>query len=132
MMTDPISDMLTRIRNAQRARHAQVKIPSSKLKLAVAQVMQAQGYVADVAVDDEDATKPVLRLGLRYRADGTEMIDGLERVSRPSRRVYVSAEEVPKVRNGLGIAIISTSQGVMTDHDARASHVGGEVLCEVW
>ena len=131
MLTDPIADMLTRIRNAQRARHAEVQIPSSKLKLAVAQVMQSQGYVADVQ-PDQDEGKPVLRLGLRYRDDGREMIDGLQRVSRPSRRVYVGAEEVPKVRNGLGIAILSTSKGVMTDQDARVNRVGGEVLCEVW
>ena len=131
MMTDPIADMLTRIRNAQSARHAEVRIPSSKLKLAVARVLESQGYVAHVEAA-EDGGKPVLSLGLRYRDDGREMIDGLQRVSRPSRRVYVGAEEVPKVRNGLGIAILSTSHGVMTDHDARAKHVGGEVLCEVW
>ncbi len=131
MMTDPISDMLTRIRNAQRARHAEVRLPASKLKLAVAQVLQAQGYVTDVGLD-ETADKPTLRMGMRYRDDGREMIDGLSRISRPSRRVYVAAEEVPKVRNGLGIAILSTSQGVMTDQDAREKNVGGEVLCEVW
>ncbi len=131
MMTDPIADMLTRIRNGQRARHAEARIPSSKLKLAVAQVMAAQGYVSDVRVE-EDGSKTNLHVGLRYRNDGTEMIDGLRRVSKPSRRVYVAAEQIPKVRNGIGIAILSTSSGVMTDHDARAQHVGGEILCEVW
>lgn len=131
MMTDPIADMLTRIRNGQRARHAEARIPCSKLKVAVARVMEAQGYVSDVRVEDE-GVKATLTVGLRYRDDGREMIDGLRRVSKPSRRVYVDAEEIPKVRNGLGIAILSTSSGVMTDHDARANHVGGEILCEVW
>jgi len=131
MMTDPIADMLTRIRNGQRARHAEARLPASKLKLAVARVLEASGYVEGVELD-EDAGKPTLRVGLRYRDDGREMIDGLKRVSRPSRRVYVGAEEVPKVRNGIGIAVLSTSKGVMTDHDARAQKLGGEVLCEVW
>jgi small subunit ribosomal protein S8 len=131
MMTDPIADMLTRIRNGQRARHAEARIPSSKLKLAVAKVLEASGYLDGVEVSADDG-KPTLRVGLRYRADGREMIDGLQRVSRPSRRVYVGAEDVPKVRNGIGIAVLSTSKGVMTDHDARAQKLGGEVLCEVW
>jgi len=131
MTTDPIADMLTRIRNGQRARHAEAIIPSSKLKLAVAKVMQAHGYVSDVEVEEE-GPKRFLRLGLRYRRDGREMIDGLRRVSKPSRRLYVDADSLPKVRNGLGIAILSTSQGVMTDSDARERNVGGEVLCEVW
>lgn len=131
MMTDPIADMLTRIRNGQRARHAEARIPSSKLKVAVARVLESAGYVEGVEVSDDDG-KPVLRVGLRYRDDGREMIDGLQRVSRPSRRVYVGADDVPKVRNGIGIAIVSTSRGVMSDHDARAQKLGGEVLCEVW
>jgi len=131
MMTDPISDMLARIRNGQRARHAETRIPASSLKLAVARVLEAQGYVEDVGVETEGG-KSQLRVGLRYRDDGREMIDGLRRVSRPSRRVYVGADGVPKVRNGLGIAILSTSRGVMSDQDARAQHLGGEVLCEVW
>jgi small subunit ribosomal protein S8 len=131
MMTDPIADLLTRIRNAQRARHAQASMPSSQLKLAVARVMQAQGYVEGVQVEAEDG-KPVLRVGLRYRDDGREMIDGLRRVSRPSRRVYVGVDEIPQVRNGLGIAILSTSRGVMSDQDARSQKLGGELLCEVW
>jgi small subunit ribosomal protein S8 len=131
MMTDPIADLLTRIRNAQRARHAEAAMPSSQLKLAVARVMAAQGYVEGVQVEAEDG-KPVLRVGLRYRDDGREMIDGLRRVSRPSRRVYVGVDQIPQVRNGLGIAILSTSRGVMSDHDARAQKLGGELLCEVW
>jgi small subunit ribosomal protein S8 len=131
MMTDPIADMLTRIRNGQRARHAEARIPSSKLKVAVARVLEASGYVEGVTVDADEG-KPTLRVGLRYRDDGREMIDGVQRVSRPSRRVYVGADEVPKVRNGIGMAIISTSKGLMTDEDARAQKLGGEVLCEVW
>jgi small subunit ribosomal protein S8 len=131
MMTDPIADMLTRIRNGQRARHAEARIPSSKLKHAVAKVLEASGYVQGVSIGSEEG-KLTLRVGLRYRDDGREMIDGVQRVSRPSRRVYVGADDVPKVRNGIGIAILSTSKGVMTDHDARAQKLGGEVLCEVW
>jgi small subunit ribosomal protein S8 len=131
MMTDPIADLLTRIRNGQRARHAQASMPSSQLKLAVARVMESQGYVEGVQVEAEDG-KPVLRVGLRYRDDGREMIDGLRRISRPSRRVYVGADQIPQVRNGLGIGILSTSRGVMSDQDARAQKLGGELLCEVW
>ncbi len=131
MMTDPIADMITRIRNGQRARHAETRIPASKLKLAVAKVLEAEGYVSDVRPDDE-GPHPAIVVGLRYRQDGREMIDGLQRVSRPGRRVYVSAEEVPKVRNGLGLAILSTSRGVMSDREAREQNVGGEWLCEVW
>jgi len=131
MMTDPIADMLTRIRNGQRARHAEARFPSSKLKVAIARVLETSGYVEGVEVGDDDG-KPILRVGLRYRDDGREMIDGLQRVSKPSRRVYVGAEEVPKVRNGIGIAVLSTSKGVMTDQDARAQKLGGEVICEVW
>jgi small subunit ribosomal protein S8 len=131
MMTDPIADLLTRIRNGQRARHAEATMPSSQLKLAVARVMETQGYVEGVQVEAEDG-KPVLRVGLRYRDDGREMIDGLRRISRPSRRVYVGADQIPEVRNGLGIAILSTSRGVMSDQDARAQKLGGELLCEVW
>ncbi|MBW2314729.1 MAG: 30S ribosomal protein S8 [Deltaproteobacteria bacterium] len=131
MMTDPIADMLTRIRNGQRARHAEARIPSSKLKVAVARVLEASGYIRGIEVEAGEG-KPTLTVGLRYRDDGREMIDGVQRVSRPSRRVYVGAEEIPKVRNGIGMAIISTSKGLMTDEDARAQKLGGEVLCEVW
>lgn len=131
MMTDPIADMLTRLRNAQRSRHREVRLPSSKLKVAVARVLESKGYVEDVRVDEE-AGRPTLCVGMRYRRNGSHIIDGLRRVSKPGRRVYVSADEVPKVRNGLGIAVLSTSRGVMADEDARAQHVGGEWLCEVW
>lgn len=131
MMTDPIADMITRIRNAQRARHLRTSLPASQLKLAVAKVLEAEGYVEDVRVDDEEGMK-VLSLALRYRRDGSEMVDGIRRVSKPGRRVYVGSKEVPKVRNGLGVGVLSTSKGLMTDRDARAQNVGGELLLEVW
>jgi small subunit ribosomal protein S8 len=131
MMTDPIADMLTRIRNAQSARHAEALIPSSKLKYSVARVLEASGYIEGVALASADG-RMTLRVGLRYRHDGREMIDGLKRISRPGRRVYLGAEEIPKVRNGIGIGVLSTSKGVMTDHDARSQNLGGELLCEVW
>jgi len=131
MMTDPIADMLTRLRNAQASRHREARMPASKLKESVARVLEARGYVEDVRVDEE-AGRRTLQVGLRYRSDGTRLIDGLRRVSKPGRRVYVSAEDVPKVRNGLGIAVLSTSRGVMADEEARAQHVGGEWICEVW
>ena len=131
MMTDPIADMLTRIRNAGQARHVQTKCPSSKLKAAIAKVLSAEGFVGDVAFDNE-GHHPELVIGIRYRDSGAVMIDGIRRVSKPGRRVYVGAESIPKVRNGMGIAVLSTSKGVMCDRDARAAKVGGEVLCEVW
>jgi small subunit ribosomal protein S8 len=132
MMTDPIADMLTRLRNAQASRHREASMPASRVKEAVARVLEARGYLADVRVEDGQGGRRTLHVGLRYRPDGTRLIDGLRRVSKPGRRVYVSAAEVPKVRNGLGIAVLSTSRGVMADEDARAQHVGGEWLCEVW
>jgi len=131
MMTDPIGDMLTRIRNAGRVQHAQTRCPASKLKLAVAQVMATEGFITGVETAGETA-KPDLVLDLRYGDDGKTLIDGIRRVSKPGRRVYVNAGDVPKVRNGLGIAILSTSKGVICDRDAREQNVGGEVLCEVW
>lgn len=131
MMTDPLSDLLTRIRNAQMARHEETRCPSSRLKRGVADVLVRAGFLTDARVEAE-AGHPVLRLALRYQDDGTPLIDGLRRVSKPGRRVYVSAKEIPKVRNGLGIAVLSTSRGVMSDRDAREVGVGGEFLCEVW
>ena len=131
MMTDPVSDMLARIRNAQQARHAEMACPSSKLKLAVARVMSECGYLGEVRVEAREG-KPTLVAGLRYDADGDPLIDGLRRISRPGRRVYVGAGEVPSVRNGLGTAVLSTSKGVVSDKVARTESVGGEVLCEVW
>lgn len=133
MMTDPISDMLTRIRNASLARHDRVSMPLSKIKRAVAELLKSEGYVADVVVTEaEEAVSSTLTIVLKYGRDRKCVIDGLRRVSRPGRRVYVRHDHIPHVFNGLGIGILSTSQGVMTDKDARRQRVGGELLCEVW
>ncbi|WP_300456126.1 30S ribosomal protein S8 [Accumulibacter sp.] len=128
-MSDPISDMLTRIRNAQMANKAFVAMPSSKVKIAIAQVLRDEGYVEDFAVT-ENGGKPLLRIGLKYYA-GRPVIERIDRVSRPGLRIYRGADDIPQVMNGLGVAIVSTPKGVMTDRKARASHVGGEVLCIV-
>ena len=131
MMNDPIGDMLARIRNGAMARHNAVSLPHSKLKLAVARVLADGGFLGGVR-EDESEGFPVLVLDLRYGDDGRGLIDGLRRVSKPSRRVYVGKDEIPRVRNGLGIAVLSTSKGVLSDRAAREAEVGGEVLCEVW
>ena len=131
MMTDPIADMLTRIRNAGTARRHETCCPSSKQKLAIARVLERAGFIASVRVEAR-AGHPELVLGLRYDDTGLPLIDGIRRVSKPGRRVYVNKDEVPKVRNGLGLAVISTSRGILSDRDAREQSVGGEVICEVW
>ena len=128
-MSDPISDMLTRIRNAQMVGHVETSMPCSKLKVSIAQVLKDEGYVEDFAVR-EDGPKKVLRIGLKYYA-GQPVIERLERVSKPGLRVYKGRDDIPKVMNGLGVAIVSTSRGVMTDRKARATGVGGEVICIV-
>jgi small subunit ribosomal protein S8 len=128
-MSDPIADMLTRIRNAQRVEKAEVAMPSSKLKAAIAQVLTDEGYIDGFRVDANDG-KPQLRIGLKYYA-GRPVIERLERVSRPGLRIYRGRDEIPQVMNGLGVAIVSTSRGVMTDRRARTQGVGGEVLCYV-
>ena len=128
-MSDPISDMLTRIRNAQMAEKAIVAMPSSKLKVAIAKVLKDEGYVEDFAVRENDG-KPSLEIGLKYYA-GRPVIERIERVSKPGLRVYKGSEDIPRVMNGLGVAIVSTPRGVMTDRKARANGVGGEVLCYV-
>lgn len=128
-MSDPIADMLTRIRNAQMVEKASVAMPSSKVKVAIAQVLKDEGYIEDFAVRGE-AGKPELELQLKYYA-GRPVIERIERVSTPGLRIYKGAQELPRVMNGLGVAIVSTSRGVMTDRRARASGVGGEVLCVV-
>ena len=127
-MSDPISDMLTRIRNAQMTEHATVVMPSSKVKIAIAKVLKDEGYIDGFKVSEE--AKPVLEIALRYYA-GRPVIEKIERVSKPGLRIYKSKDDIPRVMNGLGIAIVSTSQGVMTDRKARATGVGGEVLCIV-
>jgi small subunit ribosomal protein S8 len=128
-MSDPIADMLTRIRNAQRSEKASVVMPASKLKAAIAQVLKDEGYVEDFAVHEADG-KPVLDISLKYYA-GRPVIERIERVSRPGLRIYKASDKLPNVMNGLGVAIVSTSKGVMTERKARASGVGGEVLCIV-
>ena len=128
-MSDPIADMLTRIRNAQAVEKAAVAMPSSKVKVAIAKVLKDEGYIEDFAVRGE-AGKPELELQLKYHA-GRPVIERIERVSKPGLRIYKGAEELPRVMNGLGVAIVSTSSGVMTDRHARAKGVGGEVLCVV-
>jgi len=128
-MTDPIADMLTRIRNAQMVERATVEMPSSKVKIAIAKVLKDEGYIDGFKLGGEEA-KPVLEIALRYHA-GRPVIERIERVSSPGLRIYRGKDEIPNVMNGLGIAIVSTSQGVMTDRKARATGVGGEVLCIV-
>ena len=128
-MTDPIADMLTRIRNAQMVEHAVVTMPSSKVKLSIAKVLKDEGYIDDFKVSGE-GVKPVLEIALKYYA-GRPVIERIERISSPGLRVYKGKDDIPRVMNGLGIAIVSTSRGVMTDRKARATGVGGEVLCIV-
>jgi len=131
MMTDPIADMLTRIRNGSMARHERVEMPHSKLKEHVATVLKAEGYVDDVRVSEGEEQKQ-LTVVLRYGRDRQSAIDGLRRVSTPGRRVYVRHDRISRVCSGMGISILSTSRGVMTDREARRQRVGGELLCEVW
>ena len=130
-ITDPIADMLTRIRNAGTAKHDTVDIPASKMKKAIAEILLTEGYIKAYQIVD-DGTQGVIRVTLKYLPGKEKAIQGLKRVSKPGLRVYAGADELPRVLKGLGIAIISTSKGVMTDKQARAQHVGGEVLAFVW
>ena len=131
-ITDPIADMLTRIRNANNAKHDTVDVPASNMKKAIAQILLDEGYIKNFQIIN-DGTQGVIRITLKYLQPGKEkVISGLRRVSKPGLRVYAGADELPRVLRGLGIAIISTSKGVMTDKAARAAHVGGEVLAFVW
>ena len=130
-ITDPVADMLTRIRNANSAKHETVDVPASNLKKAIAQILLDEGYIKSFQVV-EDGTQGVIRIALKYLPGKEKVITGLRRVSKPGLRVYAGADELPRVLKGLGIAIISTSNGVMTDKKARANHVGGEVLAFVW
>lgn len=131
MMTDPISDMLARIRNASIARHDRADMPHSNLKQHVAEVLKSEGYLDDVRVSEGEGPK-TLTIVMRYGRDRSSAIDGVRRVSAPGCRVYVRHDRIPRVRSGMGISILSTSQGVMTDRLAREKRVGGELLCEVW
>ena len=130
-ITDPVADMLTRIRNANTAKHEKVDVPASNLKKAIAQILLDEGYIKAYEIVD-DGTQGIIRITLKYLAGKEKVISGLRRVSKPGLRVYAGADELPRVLKGLGIAIISTSKGVMTDKAARANHVGGEVLAFVW
>ncbi len=131
VMTDPIADFLTRIRNANSVRHEKVEIPASKLKKTMAQILKEEGFIKDFEYI-EDGKQGILRVYLKYGANKQKVITGLKRISRPGLRVYAKKDEIPKILGGLGIAIISTSQGVMTDKNARKQGLGGEVLCYVW
>ena len=131
MMTDPIADMLTRIRNGNKANHAKVSLPSSNEKKAIAQILLDEGFITGFNVE-EDGKQGILTIDLKYTENGEKVISGLRRISKPGLRVYVKANEVPKVLNGLGTAIISTSKGLLTDRAARSENVGGEVICYVW
>ena len=131
VMTDPIADMLTRIRNANQMRHETVEMPSSKIKKEIAEVLKREGFIRD-AEYIEDNKQGILRLSLKYSKDAERVITGLKRISKPGLRVYVGNDEVPKVLNGLGIAIISTSKGILTDKETRKEQIGGEVIAYVW
>jgi small subunit ribosomal protein S8 len=132
-MTDPVADMLTRIRNANVAFHDDVVMPSSKLKVALAKILEQEGYISGSSVEDDSAyPRPRLRIAMKYTPDRKRTISGLRRVSKPGLRVYTPADQLPRVLGGMGIAILSTNQGLMTDREARQRHVGGEVLCQVW
>lgn len=133
MMTDPIADLLTRIRNAGLARHDRTEVPASRLKKAVAQILKSEGYIADVRESEHESDNPKkLTIVLKYGRDRQSAIDGIRRVSRPGRRVYVRHDRIPRVYSGLGISILSTSRGLMSDKEARRQKLGGELICEVW
>jgi small subunit ribosomal protein S8 len=131
VMTDPIADLLTRVRNANSARHEVVEIPSSKVKKAVANILLEEGYVKGIE-EFNDGVVPMMRIALKYGANKERVITGLKRISKPGLRVYCKADEVPKVLNGLGVAIVSTSKGMVADREARKLGLGGEVICYIW
>jgi small subunit ribosomal protein S8 len=131
MVTDPISDLLVRLQNGLRRRHDTVSIPASRLKREILRILQNQGYIQGVQAEVEDG-HPVLKVQLRYVVEGQPMVTGMQRVSKPGRRVYVGIKNIPRVKNGIGMAILSTSKGLMTDQDSRRAGLGGEVLCAVW
>lgn len=130
-MTDPIADLLTRIRNANAVKHEVVEVPSSNVKKAVSNILLQEGYIKEID-EYNDGVVPMLRITLKYGANNERVITGLKRISKPGLRVYCKKDETPRVLNGLGIAVISTSKGIMVDREARKSNIGGEVLCYVW
>ena len=131
MVTDPIGDLLVRLRNGAQRRHETIAVPASKLKRAILEILKNEGYIEAVEDGVLDG-HPVLNVQLRYVGEGQPMITGLERISKPGRRVYVGSKDIAKVRNGIGVSILSTSKGVMTDQESRRNKLGGEVLCSVW
>ena len=131
VMTDPIADYLTRIRNANMAKHDSVEIPASNIKKSISEILKREGFIRDYEVADENK-QGVIKVFLKYGPNGERVISGLKRISKPGLRNYVSAEDLPKVLNGLGIAIVSTSAGVITDKEARQKNVGGEVIAYIW
>lgn len=131
-LADPIADMLTRIRNAYQARRKTVEMPLSKMKQEIARILKREGYILDFTTEALDEHRRTLRLYLKYTQEQEPVVTGLKRISKPSLRRYVASDELPRVLNGLGIAILSTSGGIVTDREARKRHVGGEVLCHVW
>ena len=128
-LSDPIGDMLARIKNSQLRNHKIVKLPSSKFKIKLAEVLKGEGYIIDYRVNDDK--KPIMQINLKYNS-GNPVISSIERISKPGRRIFSSAESLPKINNGLGIAIVSTPKGVMTDIDARKQNIGGEIICKVF
>ena len=131
-MTDPIADMLTRIRNALQAGHETVEVPASKMKIELARILKEEGYITDCSLNGEDANEKAITITLKYGPDKQRVISGLKRISKPGLKVYAKSDALPRVLNGLGIAIISTSKGLMTDRDARKAGLGGEVVAYVW
>tara|TARA_B100000282_G_scaffold289946_1_gene260303 strand:- start:1823 stop:2224 length:402 start_codon:yes stop_codon:yes gene_type:complete len=132
IVSDPIADMLTRIRNANMAEKVSVEVPSSKIKIEIAKLLKSEGFVSDYSIIKRDENKSSLAINLKYTADREPVIQGLQRVSKPSCRKYVNRDEVPRVLGGIGIAILSTSKGVITDTEARKHNIGGEILCYIW
>jgi small subunit ribosomal protein S8 len=131
MLTDPISDLLIRLKNGAQRRHETVAVPTSRLKRAILEILKREGYVEAIEEQVHEG-HPILTVRLRYVAEGQPMITGLERISKPGRRVYVGSKDIPKVLNGIGMSILSTSKGIMTDQESRKNKLGGEVLCSIW
>ncbi|MDH4096931.1 MAG: 30S ribosomal protein S8 [Nitrospira sp.] len=131
MHTDPISDLLVRLKNGAQRRHETVAVPTSKLKRAILEILKREGYVDGIEDEMRDG-HPFLAVRLRYVGEGQPMITGLQRISKPGRRVYVGSQDIARVRNGIGVSILSTSKGIMTDQDSRKNKLGGEILCSVW
>ena len=131
-MTDPVADMLSRIRNAITSHHERVELPASKLKVEIARILKSEGFIRNYSLSEKDKVQPTLRIDLKYSAEGEPVIHGIERVSRPGRRVYRNKQEIPRPLGGLGLAIVSTSKGVLSGEEAAKTGVGGEVLCQVW